>query len=169
VLGPILAIQVQEYLESRREDKRRKHQIFRELMVTRATMLSPRHVEALNAIQIEFSAKAPEEKPIVDEWQPYINHLSHMDKDNLPAWNAKSIDLLIDLLFEMAALLGYHDFNRVRIKNEAYLPQYFGDIENEQNRLRKAPIKVFEGDQSLKVEVAEAPVAPSTPIPRRPS
>src|SRR5207302_835611 len=38
-------------LEKSREEKRRKLKTFRELMVTRSTALSPRHVEALNAIQ----------------------------------------------------------------------------------------------------------------------
>lgn len=172
IVGPIAAIQIQEYLDKGRQEKRRKLNTFRELMVTRSTALSPRHVEALNAIQMEFSSDNAEEKKVIDAWQLYINHLNHLDRDNLAAWNAKSIDLLIDLLFQMATFLGYRDFNKARIKSESYLPQYFADIEKEQNDLRQAAIEVFKGKQPLQVNVTEeaghTPAA--TPYgPRRPS
>ena len=166
VLGPIAAIQTQEFLEKRREERRRKFFIFRELMITRSTALSPRHVEALNAIQIEFSSRNPVEKKVIDAWQLYINHLNHLDRDNPQTWNATSIDLLIDLIFQMATVLGYHDFNKARIKSEAYTPQYFADIENEQNELRKAAIQVFNGKQPLKVSVVEETIP--VPVVRMP-
>lgn len=41
VAGPVFAIQTQEFLERRRERTRRKLHIFRELMVTRGTILAP--------------------------------------------------------------------------------------------------------------------------------
>jgi hypothetical protein len=171
IAGPVAAIQTQEYLEKGREEKRRKLKIFRELMVTRSTALSPRHVEALNGIQMEFSSNNVEEKKVIDAWQLYINHLNHIDKNNVPVWSARSTDLLIDLLFQMATLFEFHDFNKARIKSEAYLPQYFADIENEQNELRKAAVKVFQGKQPLKVNVIEeaGPSLPSPYAPRRPS
>jgi len=50
--GPILAVQVQKFIESWREAKQRKIYIFKTLMATRGTTLSPRHVEALNIIDV---------------------------------------------------------------------------------------------------------------------
>ena len=55
----------------------------------------------------------------------------------------------------MATFLGYKDFNKVRIKSDSYLPQYFADIEKEQNDLRRGAIEVFKGRQALKVAVTE--------------
>ncbi|WP_373426698.1 DUF6680 family protein [Neorhizobium galegae] len=52
--GPILAIQVQKFLERGRENRNRRLQIFRTLMATRAASVSPAHVEALNSIALEF-------------------------------------------------------------------------------------------------------------------
>src|SRR5438067_9365814 len=74
ILGPILAIQVEKYLEDRRESRRRKITLFRELMVTRGSRLSARHVEALNGIQMEFHNEG-EDKKVVDAWKLYITHL----------------------------------------------------------------------------------------------
>lgn len=157
LLGPILAIQIQVYLDHRREQKRRKLGVFRDLMVTRGTALSPRHVEALNGIQMEFSSKNLREKPITDAWQNYMNHLINFaDTD---AWRSQSSELLAELLLQMAMCLGYTDFNKARIKAEAYVPRYFFEIESEQNELRKAAIQVFKGNQSLRVRMAEEAAA----------
>ena len=54
IIAPILAVQVQKIIESRRSKRERKLQVFKALMATRATPLSPIHVEALNMIDIEF-------------------------------------------------------------------------------------------------------------------
>lgn len=53
ILGPILAVQVQKWLELWREKRDRKLKIFYNLMATRAARVSERHVEALNSIQLE--------------------------------------------------------------------------------------------------------------------
>ncbi len=46
VLSPIIAVQVQKMIESFREKRGRKLQLFRTLMATRGSRLSPLHVEA---------------------------------------------------------------------------------------------------------------------------
>lgn len=160
--GPIAAIQVQVYLEKRREFRRRKIQVFRELMITRSTVLSPRHVEALNGIQMEFSASDTGEKKVLDAWQLYVTHLNDRNAE-MNAWLQKSPDLLADLLLEMAHCLGFKEFNKARIKNEAYVPQYFAEIEKEQNALRQAAVSVFKGEKPLKVEVHEPGPAQASP------
>jgi len=152
LVGPICAIEVQERLDEKREEKRRKIQVFRDLMITRSTRLSPRHVEALNALQMEFSESHKSEKRILSAWKLYLDHLG--TPAATPGWADRSADLVIDLLYEMAIYLGY-DFDKVRIKNETYLPQHFVDLEDEGNRLRKAAIEVFEGKQQLKVQLVE--------------
>lgn len=54
LLSPFLAVQATVWLNKKTEEKNRKMGIFRDLMATRATALSPKHVEALNRIEIEF-------------------------------------------------------------------------------------------------------------------
>jgi uncharacterized protein DUF6680 len=152
ILGPILAVQVERHLEDRREARRRKIALFRELMVTRGSRLSARHVEALNGIQMEFQNKGKEKK-VVDAWKLYITHLNTaFTPETLNVWAGRSEDLLTELLFDMGECLGY-EFEKSRIKSEAYVPKLFGEIETEQTALRKECLAVFKGDKRLKVEV----------------
>jgi hypothetical protein len=154
VIGPMIAIQVEKYLESRREKERRKIHLFRELMVTRGTRLSARHVEALNGIQIEFSDSGKEKK-VLDAWKMYMTHLNNVHPEpDWKVWGQKSEDLLIELLYEMSSCLGY-SFEKDRIKREAYVPKHYQEIEEEQTALRKACLSVFKGEKSLKVNVQE--------------
>ncbi|MDQ6705220.1 MAG: hypothetical protein M3Z85_04535 [Acidobacteriota bacterium] len=52
LLAPVLAVQVQKYLERWREESERRKKIFKTLMATRAARLAPAHIEALNLIDI---------------------------------------------------------------------------------------------------------------------
>ena len=84
ILGPILAVQTQKYIELIQETEKRKLHIFRTLMSTRATRLSQEHVTALNMIDIEFYGKkyfgkrlqSKSEKKIIQLWQVYNNYLN---------------------------------------------------------------------------------------------
>lgn len=75
LLGPVLAIQAQKILERSRDRKERRMVIFRTLMATRASVLSPAHVEALNAIPIEFYGNTGKLKEINEAWKLYLDHL----------------------------------------------------------------------------------------------
>ena len=55
LLAPVVAVQVQKWLELFREDRARKLWIFKTLMATRAATVSPEHVQALNMIDLELS------------------------------------------------------------------------------------------------------------------
>jgi hypothetical protein len=46
LLGPVLAVQAQKWVEGFREKKARRLTIFRTLMTTRAMVLNPNYVEA---------------------------------------------------------------------------------------------------------------------------
>ena len=76
-LSPLIAVQVTRYLDDRNEQRGRKLAIFKTLMATRAYTLAPAHVDALNRIDLEFSAKRKSEKAVLDVWQQYLDHLSN--------------------------------------------------------------------------------------------
>ncbi|HVA15270.1 MAG TPA: DUF6680 family protein [Stellaceae bacterium] len=98
--GPLLAVQVQKWLEEGRERKRRQRFLFRELLVTRGTRLSPRHVEALNGVPIEFSANKRGDRDVLEAWRLYINHLGTSNANN-EIWNENALRLLVDLIHTM--------------------------------------------------------------------
>ena len=174
LISPVLAVQVQKIIESWRETKQRKILIFKTLMATRGTTLSPRHVEALNMIDLEFSIKNKNEKRVVEAWKMYLDHLYDLNVDpkdpdyrvKMDVWTKRSIELLTDLLYEMAQNLGY-EFDKVHLKKGSYNPQGHYDMEMEQNFIRRSIVDLFFGDKSIPVrlvqeshDVAEQPQIP---------
>ncbi|HEX2549761.1 MAG TPA: DUF6680 family protein, partial [Gammaproteobacteria bacterium] len=54
LFSPLIALQVQKYLDNRSKEKRIKEEIFSTLMETRAQSISFEHVRALNKIDVAF-------------------------------------------------------------------------------------------------------------------
>lgn len=156
IIAPILAVQIQKFIEARKETKGRKIQIFRTLMATRATPISPSHVEALNMIDIVFY----KDKKIVDTWKLLLDNFSNYPKDTkdtnyqtkLTASSEKSSDLLVDLLYEMAKSLNY-DFDKVHLKRGVYIPQAHAVFNIEQDIIRRSLVEVFLGKKTVPINI----------------
>lgn len=146
--APLVAIQVSRYLDEKKEAKKRKLDIFRTLMATRAAVLTPEHVHALNAIDIEFYGN----NDVIQKWRIYNDHLHSVlleqekpkNEDEWKRWTEKSQNLFVDLLETMALNLKYQ-FPRVDITRGHYRPQAYGDIENDQFIIRKGLVSIFQG------------------------
>jgi len=160
VIGPIAAVQIQKWLESKKEKKAGKLHVFKVLMATRAMPVSPGHVEALNMIDIEFyDIKKVKEswKLLLDSFANYPQGTSSHDYlTRLNSCSERSKDLLTDLLYEMAKSLGY-DFDKVHLKREVYFPQGHVDIENDQLLLRKSLVGVMSGKGAIPVKIVHSP------------
>ncbi len=153
IVGPILALALQRNSERRRSAWQRKETIFKELMATRAAKLSERHVDALNAIEIEFSGKRRSDKAVSAAWRMYLDHLNDSawnldDRDTLARWLDKGNDLLTDLLYEMSKALKY-DFDKVSLKKAVYSPRAHGELQTEQFLLRKYVLEMMEGKRGM--------------------
>ena len=124
--GPSVALWIQRDSEKRREQHNRKMVIFKELMATRATAISYRHVDALNAIEVEFSKGGGEgTKRVLRTWRLYLNHLNTPETltgERLQRWTDRRLELLTDLLYEMSEALQY-DFDKVALQNNIYAPR----------------------------------------------
>lgn len=157
--GPMLAIQAQKWLERGRSIHERRSTIFRVLMATRAARLSPGHVEALNAIQVEFyGPKKPKLKAITDAWRGYLDLLS--DHSLSPEVSAvKRGDAFIDLLHMIANFLRY-DFSRSEIATNFYYPTGHANIETEQDTIRRGVAMLFKGEASIPMSVTDFPTDP---------
>jgi hypothetical protein len=160
ILGPILAVQVQKFIENSKQRKERKISIFKTLMATRGTPLSPLHVEALNMIDLEFSGKDLKEKAVLDSWKLYHDHLYEAPKNiqeptyqsKLDTWATKKTELLIDLLYSMSIALEYA-FDKVQLKRGAYTPKGYADLEIQNSLLRQGILEVLSRKQPLTVKV----------------
>ena len=172
-LGPILALRIQRRYEAGRLKMDRKLNVFKELMATRGIVgrTSPRHVDALNAIEVEFSGDTTADKKVLSAWRLYLDHLNTpFTEGQFAQWSDKKDDLLMDLLLKMSQTLNY-DFDRVSLKKNVYTPTALGELEGDQYRFRKLLVELMEGkrliwtgvttgDRPLEVRHIEEPPGP---------
>jgi hypothetical protein len=150
-LSPLIAVQVSQYLAGRGEVRARKLEIFKVLMATRAQSISAAHVEALNRIDLEFSASSKKEKAVLDAWAQYLDHLGNTGLTP-EAWGVRRVDLLVEVLYAMGLALGY-GFNRTQIKNGIYAPVGHNRLETEQEQVRERVLEVLNGTRSLPMHI----------------
>jgi hypothetical protein len=130
-LAPLIAVQVTEFVNRRRDAKERRTWIFRTLMGARASRISQDHVRALNMIDIDFHGRDRRSKAVLKAWKAYLNHLNTQGPPDI--WVSKGSDLFVELLFEMALCLGY-SLDKTDIRSTSYFPTALGRIEADQAR-----------------------------------
>ena len=155
IMGPVLAVQAQKHLESRRAVRDRRLAVYRALMATRASLMSPTHVEALNAVPVEFYGASKTLKDINDAWKLYLDHLGTQTTSG-EIWVQRRADLLIDMLFLMSRYLGY-DFSRSQLEKDVYSPIGHTTLETEQTIIRQGFASIFRGDKAFPMAVKEFP------------
>ncbi|MFT3763679.1 MAG: hypothetical protein QM761_13945 [Pseudoxanthomonas sp.] len=161
LLSPLIAVQVTRYLDNKKEARERQLWIFKTLMATRASSLSPHHVEALNRIDLEFKAQTKKDREVIEAWKVYLDLLGN-DQMAADQWNIRRIDLLVELLQKMAIVLDY-SFDKTTIKNSAYYPRGFGALEDEQGAIRRGVKELLEGQRHLPMYVTNFP-PPDLPV-----
>ncbi len=171
LLAPVIAVQVEKFLERKRESRGSKLWVFKTLMATRGKMLDPNHVQALNMIDLEFVGK--KYKAVSSAWKALLDHLvntptppSFGDQNyndlktaydtNFALWSTKIEDYQAALLYEMSKSLGF-DFDETHIKKAIYSPKGHGDLENEQNLLLKGVLAVLGGNIAVPMEIRNWP------------
>jgi hypothetical protein len=98
------------------------------------------------------------EEAVISSWREYHDHLNTRAADDaLRIWNVRSDELFTNLLFAMAADVGYK-FDRVQLKKGAYSPIAHGELEDQQRALRQHAIDVLSGSTAIKMEVTSFPV-----------
>jgi hypothetical protein len=156
LVAPIFALQIQKYIEDRKEIRARKMQIFRTLMTTRATRLDAKHIEALNMIDIEFFKN----KKITEAWKLLLDNFANYPQDikdpnyqvQLNLCGEKSNNLFINLLDEIAKSLDY-TFDKVHLTRSVYIPKGQSDYMMDQEFMRRAFIEVLSGARSIPIKV----------------
>jgi hypothetical protein len=165
IVGPLAALLIQNSLDRWQAREERKTTIFRNLMANRASRLSQVYVQSLNGIETEFYGQTR----VIEAWRALIDHLytpQPTDYAENQRWSDRNTDNLSDLLYEMGESLGYH-FDKVTLKRNVYSPLGWNWIETENTKLRKAAIKIFEGEIPLNVKITNEVAASPLPPPER--
>lgn len=155
LLSPLIAVQISKWLDRRTQSREEQVRIFKTLMSTRAANLDPRHVESLNVIDVVFHADDKQQIEIRRLWKQYLDHLNDRSYPR-DSWGVKRVELLVELLHAMAKYLGF-DFDKTHIKNQAYFPEGYGDLESDQIANRKALREILTGQRPLPMWVANFP------------
>jgi hypothetical protein len=153
VVGPIAAVIITRFLDDQRQYKSRRMDVFRTLMRTRRSVLQPDHIGALNLVEIEFAS----DQAVLAAWKALFTHFGtaharqeHERIDMIA--NEEEIkkrnnvfgtrilqerqSLLAKLLHAMAKVLGFK-IEQLEIFEGGYTPQFWIDIESEQDTIRK--------------------------------
>ena len=150
--APLIALQMQKWLDERHESRNRKLTIFKNLMMYRVTPLSPQFVQFLNLVDLEFNGKNKKEAAVRDQWKILLDHFNNYTEAPNPVEKAQ--DLTRGLLKAMSAYFDY-EFDEVYLKRGAYYPKYFADLEQEQNTLRHQLLELLAGNRRLPVGIFE--------------
>jgi hypothetical protein len=169
LLGPILAVQAQKWLEKAKESKSRKLQVFHTLMATRGARLAADHVRGLNMIDLSFYGhvvfginwRPARDQGVLNAWKEYHDHLSdpaHVSSVSIEVLLAQRDELFVNLLLAMGRSLG-SQFDRVQLKKSWYSPMAHNQYETRMENLVTAATNVLEGRSPIKVasDISESP------------
>lgn len=165
ILGPILAVQAQKWIERATQRTNARRSLFHSLMSNRATRLNDEYVRALNLIDLEFSQtqSKPRDKAVIDAWRSLFGELHNSPGDGASAdenraWNQRVDDRLISLLAAMSKALGY-DFSDEQLRRGIYYPKGRFDLEQTQLAVLRGAKALFEGT-ALPMKLTEMPNSP---------
>lgn len=177
ILGPILAVRSQKIIESIREKRQRRIDLFRILMSTRAEPLNRNHVQALNMIDIEFYGKmipfirtryqTRAEQAVTHAWKIYNSHLNKLADYQSPDGWMKTQELLSDLLYELSSALGY-DFDKVQLQRDCYRPIAYQQHENIQKNILLNVDSILSGNKAIPIYMVPWPAANTEESPINP-
>ncbi|WP_423380148.1 DUF6680 family protein [Burkholderia sp. LMG 32019] len=171
IVGPVLAVQAQKWVERAREATNRRALIFTTLMATRQSRISMEHVRALNSIDLAFygrrvlgvTVRRRVHQAVLDAWHDYYDHLCVPDERRpkndaeLRDWTGRGDELFTNLLERLATATNFK-FDRKQLKAGSYSPEAHGAVELEQQAVRRLALDVMSGQKALPMEVKAWPV-----------
>jgi hypothetical protein len=151
VVGPILAVLTQLWMQHRKAKRDTKMWVFNSLMSYRAAILNPLFVQAFNLVDVVFH-KNDEVRRKRKEFQDFVNAAMGRDLTSLEVDKLK--DLVAEMLAKMGSELGY-SFDHTEIKNTGYYPKAFERLDTAAFMLREKGLEVLEGKANIGVVIRD--------------
>ena len=146
VSGPILAVLITLWYQTRKEKREAKFRLFLTLMAHRKSMPPTfERVNSLNLIDVVF-ANHPK---VLQLWHEYYD-LLHTQPPNFEQWEHKHIDMLS----EMAQSLGYKKLKQTDIE-KFYTPVAHGTQAELNEKMQREFLRVLENTASFVVTKKE--------------
>lgn len=179
IVGPILAVQAQKWVERDTAKQTMKDTIFRTLMATRGARLSQPHVEALNMIPIAFYGRryfgrqwqTAAERRVSIAWRDYFAHLAsdatRLTEPQVAVYLSDRNDKFINLL-HMIAIAQRYDFEPLDLRN-GYTPEHHNTVDTDSEAIRTGLAHILSGRSPLPMRIVEWPAtAPQTQVAEQP-
>jgi hypothetical protein len=176
IVGPILAVQAQKMVERATASRQRREWVFSTLMATRQARLSIDHVRALNMIDLAFYGfrvpltgmiwRNKKSKAVIRAWHVYHAHLSLPPERRVQTeadqrdWGGRADELFTNLLDCLADSTKY-EFDRDELRSGSYSPEAHGNVEMQQDAIRRLTLEVLEGKKHVPMDVKSWPVDPT--------
>lgn len=173
IVGPILAVQAQKWVERDTAKQAMKDNIFKTLMATRGARLSQPHVEALNMIPIAFYGRryfgrqwqTTGEKRVSVAWRDYFAHLnidvSRVAEPQRAIYANDRDEKFINLL-HMIAIAQRYDFEPLDLRN-GYTPEHHNTIDTDSEAIRTGLANILSGRSPLPMRIVEWPAVSTQP------
>jgi hypothetical protein len=138
LFSPVIAVVVTLWWQSRKEKRDLKHWILRTLITNRETPVTTDNVRALNLVELAFH-DSNEVRRIWGEFFALLNQKA----DATPDWNEKSRKKNLELIVEMAKILGYGKVITAFNADRRYFPIGMAEQMNKQNELLDELLRVL--------------------------
>jgi len=170
LLGPILAVQAQKWVERATELRRQRVWIFTTLMANRATRIADDNIKALNGISLAYLPRrfgAKKDQAVIDAWRSLFGELTqglagageNPDQGTINRWEERCNNLYVELEKAMAAALGYK-FTDEELRRGVYYPRGHGEREQARLTILHNLKLLLTGETAINMRVKEMPVAP---------
>lgn len=179
IIGPVFGAWFATSWGERKNDHERKMHIFRSLMSTRKTPMSPENVRALNLIDVEFN----DDSDVLQSWSNLLEDLEatipkkpyEEISNDLTIEEVKERERLYDqrvnegrqrlrvkLVQAMGKSLGYN-LEQYDISEGGYYPQFHDNIEWEQHNVRSLFSDLYKGIRGLPVSIFDPSITKDNP------
>jgi hypothetical protein len=151
ILGPILAVATQMWMQVIKAKRDTKLWVFSTLMSYRAMVVSPNFVQAFNLVDVVFYKDAEVRK----KRKEFMDVVTRAQGRNL---TQPEVDKLKDLVSEMLAKMGSelrYEFDHTEIKDTGYYPMGFERMDHAALGLREKGLAVLEGKASIGVVIKQ--------------
>lgn len=153
ILGPILAVGTQLWMQERKSKRDAKNWVFNQLMAHRATPANANFVQAFNLIDAVFY----DNQKVRAKRRECLTIINTPDgRDLTPQEGERLKDLVAEMLSLMGSELGYR-FGHTEIKDTGYYPQGIAKVETAQAALRNKILAVLDGQGAVSVVIKDQP------------
>jgi hypothetical protein len=157
VVGSLSTLILNHFYTQWKDIKEKRERIFRTLMSTRGFRAFPAHVEALCAVEVEWSGRKDEK--VRSAWKAYNHHLNRQDVPtdindaaNI-AWRNDLEELFAELIVALGESIGKPQ-DKTDVKRGAYGPRSWWENEQETSLLRKGLLSIIQTGKGLSIPVS---------------